>query len=123
MADNPFGKSPFGTAPFGPSPPPSFSANISIIASAVGEAFAEAVGEAEITFEADSNIAAIEDIVGDASFEIAAESVGAFSRTKVRVITTAPFAKRGVSSLSRPTIAASQHSARGRTGLSHTGLN
>jgi hypothetical protein len=121
---SPFGNRPFGTVPFGPEPTVIIhNANISIGASAVGEGTADAVGEAEIAFEADSNIAAIENIVGESAFEIAADGVGAFSRTKVRVITTAPFAKRGVSSLSRPTIAASQHSGRSRTGLSHTGLN
>jgi hypothetical protein len=124
MADkSPFGGQPFGTVPFGPGTGASYDANISIRATGFIEGFLDAAGEAEISFAADANITRDEDCAGEAAFEIAADGAGAISRTKVRVITTAPFAKKGVSSLSRPTIAAAQHSARGKTGLSHTGLN
>jgi hypothetical protein len=121
MAENPFGRSPFGTAPFGPSPAEPFNANISIGASAVGASFAEAVGEAAIAFDANAAVSLA--FAGEASVGFEAAAGSAFSRARVRVITTAPYSQRGVTGLSRPTVAASQHSGRSRTGISHTGLH
>jgi hypothetical protein len=122
MAENPFGRSPFGTAPFGPSPPPPFDANISIGANAVGAAFAEAVGEAVVAFEAAAFVSFAG--AGEAVMGFAADAGSAFSRQKVRVITTAPHTRRSVSTLpSLQTIHSAPVSRRSKTGLSHTGLN
>jgi hypothetical protein len=121
MAQSPFGDITFGTVPFGPGTGASYDANISIRASAIGEAFSEAVGEAEIVFSA----AAVDVViyVAEAGIDFSATAVSAFTRARTRVIATAPYSRRGVTGLSRPTVAASQHSGRSRTGISHTGLH
>jgi hypothetical protein len=121
MAENPFGRSPFGTAPFGPSPEAPYNASIRITANAIGASFSDAVGEAAIDVAA----AAVDVVIYafEAGIELSAAAVSEFSRARVRVITTAPYSQRGVTGLSRPTVAASQHSGRSRTGISHTGLH
>jgi hypothetical protein len=65
----------------------------------------DAAGDAEISFIAEGAGGLIDPAPGLAGLEILATGVGAYTRQKVRVISTAP------------------HSRRGNTGLSHTGLN
>jgi hypothetical protein len=65
----------------------------------------DAAGEAEISITAEGAGGLTYPVPGSAELDISASGVGALSRQRVRVIQTAPQTRRG------------------KTGLSHTGLN